>query len=168
MKQSILAPDPALPGTPFNGLMQNAGLPLHDVKSYDSLLHQIAENFGFRGNEAAELVKQACRQIRNDNSMQSLTGTKMQLSKAMVHLCVFKLSCKMFSQKEQVIHRFADVISANPHLETMLLKMPLSYRVVYILFQVIGFTKKEIAEMLNSNLVQVTERLEKAMRIIAR
>ena len=54
----------------------------------------------------------------------------------------------------------------NYLLPQQLFKMPLSFRSVYILFSLIGFSEKDIAIILNIDTIKVRERLARATHIM--
>jgi len=124
------------------------------IEEHEPLLHKIASSFGLIDSETIDLVQQAysyskayCADSQNDTSL------KIRLSKFMVHQCIFKISSRLFSQN-------ADAG------KTGVTDMPLSFRSVFILHHIIGFDEYEIAEILNTNLLQVKQRLSKALLFI--
>ncbi|TKK66692.1 hypothetical protein FC093_16795 [Ilyomonas limi] len=124
------------------------------IKEYEPLLYKIASSFGFIDNETMDLVQQVCSCFNvYCTNPQNGTSLKIRLSKFMVHQCIFKISSQLFSQNVD-----AEKLSATD--------MPLSFRSVFILHHIIGFDEYEIAEILNTNLLQVKHRLSKALLFI--
>ena len=130
-----------------------------NVKQYESMLHQIATAFGFGAKSYKEFVEQAYLTISRRSST-FRWPTRIEMAKAVVHQCVYKISCGIFYEKSPATS-FPGDYQVSAHLS----KMPLSFRTVYILFQV-GCNEEEIAYILNINTIQVKERLRKATMII--
>jgi len=139
-----------------NSKAYNSGLTITGAgtKEYESLLYKIATSFGCSDCEALDLIQQVCTCSAicsadwcNDTSL------KIRLSKGIVHKCIFKLSSQWCSQ----------YVEAKTVCVT---DMPLSFHVVYILHDIIGFDENEVAELLNTNLHLVRQRLNKAFLFI--
>ena len=135
-----------------------------NVKQYEPMLYQIANAFGFGARESTEFVEQAYLKI-NRKSSSFHRATRIEVAKQVMHQCVYKISCGIFSQKTPATSFPGDAVRLNYNVSAQLSKMPLSFRTVYILFQV-GCSEEEIAYMLNINTIQVKERLRRAAMII--
>jgi hypothetical protein len=135
-----------------------------NVNQYESMLYQIATAFGFGAKSYNEFVEQAYLTISRRSST-FRWPTRIEMAKAVVHQCVYKISCGIFSQKSQATSFPGTAVQLNYQVSAHLSKMPLSFRTVYILFQV-GCSEEEIAYILNINTIQVKERLRKATMII--
>lgn len=129
------------------------------VLQYEPMLYQIAKAFGFGAKESAEFVELASLKIsKRGSSFQR--SDRIEMAKAVVHQCVYNISCVIFGQKE-LSTSFRGAGTLNYHLSAQLSTMPLSLRAVYILFHV-GCSEEEIGYILNISTVQVKERVRKA------
>ena len=135
-----------------------------NIKQYEFMLYQIATAFGFGARSSNEFVQQAYLTISRRSSTFHWPA-RIEMAKAVVHQCVYKISCGIFSQKSPATSFPGDAVQLNYRVSAHLSKMPLSFRTVYILFQV-GCAEEEIAYILNINTIQVKERLRKATMII--
>ena len=129
-----------------------------NLAQYESMLYQIATAFGFGAKSCNEFVERAYLKISRRSST-FRWPTRIEMAKAVIHQCVYKISCSIFSQQSPATS-FPGDYQVSAHLS----KMPLSFRTVYILFQV-GCSEDEIAYILNINTIQVKERLRKATMI---
>jgi hypothetical protein len=159
-----------------NHVNQDASFLLHepgDVKvlasdlktgKYQSLLFQIANHFGFSEKEAFKLIEEVysySQRLYNDEKNQ--LPLRILLSKVMVHKCIFKISCRMFSENIFTGITGSSSFYCNRNaFEACEKGMPLSYLTVYILSSILGFSEREIAGILNTTTLQVRERLTKA------
>jgi hypothetical protein len=146
--------EPALPDSTLISFDSEITISGNKTQDYQPLLYNIAAGFGFMDSETMDLVQQVCSSINAYCAdLQDDTSLKIRLSKQMVHKCIFKISSQLFSQ--------------NMNTEKIAVKdMPLSCRSVFILHDIIGFDECEIAEMLNTDLLQVKKRLNKALLFI--
>jgi hypothetical protein len=154
--------------TPINEFeeVKAAGCELQMVK-HQSLLFEIANNFGFAYDEASRLIEHvnayASREYKDENNCLPL---RVLLAKAMVHKCIFKISCRMFNEHTVTgIQPWPSYHASSTSFEGRKKEMPLSYLTVYILSSVIGFSEQEIASILNTSAFQVKERLTRALMI---
>jgi hypothetical protein len=74
-----------------------------------------------------------------------------------VHDCISTISRRLFNLQNMGSYQ-QDIGFTPPRL----LKIPFSYRTVYILYHSAGFNNTEIGELLNISSIQVRERLIKA------
>lgn len=123
------------------------------------LLNQIGNNFGFSMAESKELTASVFEENGTDHY-------KLELARRMVYQCVHKISSRIFCESSPAAFCEEGIPVYHPQ-SMQLSKMPLSFRAVYILFHVIGFSENEIAYILNINTYQVKERLGKAASKIA-
>jgi hypothetical protein len=140
-----------------------------DLKTgkYQSLLFQIGKHFGFSEKEAFKLIEEVysySQRLYNDEKNQ--LPLRILLSKLMVHKCIFKISCRMFSENTSTrITAWPSFYSNKNAFEACEKAMPVSYLTVYILSSILGFSEREIAGILNTTTLQVRERLTKAQPI---
>ena len=123
------------------------------------LLNQIGNNFGFSIAESNELAVS----VFEENGTAEY---ELELARRMVYQCVHKISSRIFCESTPAAFSEEGVPVYHPK-SIQLSKIPLSFRAVYILFHVIGFSENEIAYILNINTCQVKERLGKAATKIA-
>ncbi len=86
---------------------------------------------------------------------------RIWLTKLLVHKCIFKISSELFSQGNSSktlghYYGYGDSHKLNQK------HMPLSFRAVFILKNIVGFDENEIAEILNTTPLSVKQRLNKA------
>lgn len=124
-------------------------------KKYKALLYSIAIHLGLDDKESEEITENICLAGERDHARQKKSYTmKLWLSKMLVHHCIFRISSRLFSENRNAI----DHLNTSP-----VLKIPISYRIVYILIHIAGFTEMEAAQILNCTRMQVSERLAKAL-----
>jgi DNA-directed RNA polymerase specialized sigma24 family protein len=138
---------------------------------YNGLLYQIARSFGFSDAEAGELVLATHASARRHQADQSGLPYRVWLSRVLVHRCVFRISSELFGQVGGPVEKkhpglldddYPYTTAGGQHLQ----QMPLSFRVVYILRDFIGFTAPEIAAIINAPLFTVKERYYKAQAFL--
>src|SRR5215203_2685533 len=121
---------------------------------YALLLQQIGERFGFSERQAGDLVQQTYAHSHNRDTVHRFSR-RVGLAKILVHKCIFTISTELFlqpgpaSQKD----RPASLDYSCRHAAA-LQRMPLSFRAVYILNHVTGFTERETAEILNTSVLE--------------
>src|SRR5688572_12146011 len=134
-------------------------VPARELKTrrYQSLLSAISNNFGFTEKETFKLIEEVysyTQRLYNDEKNQ--LPLRILLSKVMVHKCIFKISCRMFSENTLTGIESSSAFYSNRNaFEALQKKMPLSYLTVYILSSVLGFSNTEIAGILNTTTFQV-------------
>jgi RNA polymerase sigma-70 factor (ECF subfamily) len=134
-------------------------------EKYRIFLYSIAANLGLSEKESKELAEYVCLIGERDFADQKEGITlKIMLAKILVHNCIFKISSSLFSQNANTADSFQTV--DNYLIAPSLSKVPISFRIVYILFHSTGFTESEVAQILNITPIQVRERLAKAKTII--
>jgi DNA-directed RNA polymerase specialized sigma24 family protein len=132
-------------------------------EAYRTLLYTIATSFGLRDKEAVEMVNEVISSAVREHVERGEGWTlKLWLSKCLVHNCVFRISSRMFSQPANGPANTTD----NFLRPSALAKIPFSFRAVYILFTLIGFTEPEVGQLLNITPIQVRERMARAVAIM--
>jgi hypothetical protein len=123
-----------------------------NIKLYEPLLNKLAIHFGFGSNEAKILVQKVAADIKSKYAEHtSYNNLRIYFAKEMVHECIFIISTSLFNQNFKGQTSF---LSSN---------MPLTYHVVFILYDHMGFSEMEISEILNIPPIKVRERLNKAI-----
>lgn len=129
------------------------------LKKYKYFLVAIAIQLGLEEKDA-ELIAESVYIDAEKNRIccPSNLAFKIYLAKAMVHDCIFRLSSVMFCKGN------GDFIYAHgkPDIPKVVLCMPPSVRVVYLLHKSDEFSEKELAEILNIPLMTVKDRLARA------
>jgi len=155
------------------------------IRRYNSVLYKIARCYGFNHQDAEDLMQEthvaAYTSLRN---FQHKASYKTWISKIMIHKCVYKLSYGYFKNElpgsdnssENVQPIFyqtkmaTDKIVINKELSKVLEKslqqLPLTYRTVFILREVEGFSTAETAELMNCTTVNVKVRLNRAKNLL--
>jgi hypothetical protein len=132
---------------------------------YDPMLLQIVHAFGFTAKEYAQLLEQQF--LKNDSkNFQCYEQNRVEQAKRLVRQCVYKISSRIFNQSESATSFSGEGMPFNSNLTAQLVKIPITFRTVYILFHIIGFNEKELAYILNISIVQVRERLARAAAMI--
>lgn len=166
----------SLAGEPFTGPWAIPALATSDPEQrhheeYNTLLHKIAGSFGFSNAETEELVRATRAYACSHKTDQGSLPCRVWLAKVLVHQCVFRISSELFRQAGSAAEKkyaglwnddYLDSTIGVPYLQ----KMPLSFRVVYILSRLIGFTATEIAAIVNAPLFTVKERYYKAQAFL--
>lgn len=140
------------------------------IKKYEPLLNKITISFGIKNSEAKGLVEEVCSYAnRHFVDRENCLSLRIWLAKSLVHKCIFRISCKLFSQKKDVEREPRALGYYSYHKssrESGWQDMPLSFRVVFILQNIMGFKEKEIAEILNTTPIKIRERFSKAKAFI--
>jgi DNA-directed RNA polymerase specialized sigma24 family protein len=137
------------------------------IEKHESLLMQIVTGLGFNKVESNQIIDevrlQAQKQFRDYSG---LFPFKLWLTKTLVRKCIFKISQDLFNgvSNAQVFGGFSTAKNIFGGRQE---QIPLSFFIVYLLHD-IGFTEREIAEILNTSTMNVKERLNKALQFIAR
>ena|SRR5687767_1379465 len=156
----------------LNVMNEDAGTAEVRIQKHENLLTQIVSGLGFNKIESREILSEVCMQVKKQYG--SYSGTlpfKVWISKILVRKCIFKISVVFFSGLENAqLHpqTFESYPIGKSIFETRHEPIPLSFWIVYLLHNYIGFTEREIAEILNTNPLSVRERLKKALQFIAR
>lgn len=141
----------------------NAAAALVKTIGHEELLSKIASGFGFSESEANDMMREIVSYAHSHyTNMQHGLSLRMWLSKMMVHKCVFKISSRLFSEMNPGVKNTSFIGYTNKQEQ----EMPFSFKAVYILKTVVGFTETEIAEVLNTTVANAKERLTKARMFI--
>lgn len=140
------------------------------VINYKSLLCRIAKGFGFSESEAGKLFEEVLEYARN-NRVADCVPFRVWASRIIVHKCAYRIGKKVFWQSGSGSKQNSLGINNSDGCDTSsrplhLKDMPLSFRAVFILRQLIGFSVLEIAQMLNTTPAQVIERYNKALAFL--
>jgi RNA polymerase sigma-70 factor (ECF subfamily) len=155
------------------------------IRRYNSVLYKIARCYGFNHQDAEDLMQEThVAAYTNLKNFQFRSSYKTWVSKILIHKCVYKLSYGYFKNEqpgsdmiyENVKPVFnqtkmaTDKIVLNKELSKVLEKslqeIPLTYRTVFILREVEGFSTSETAELMNSSAVNVKVRLNRAKALL--
>src|SRR5215203_6096256 len=151
------------------------------IRRYNSVLYKLARCYGFNHQDAEDIMQEThLSAYTNLKNFQHKASYKTWVSKILIHKCVYKLSYGCFKNEhpgtnkihEQVKPVFnqssmgTEKIILNKELSKVLEKsleeIPLTYRTVFILREVEGFSTNETAELMNSTPVNVKVRLNRA------
>jgi hypothetical protein len=140
-----------------------------EVKRYELLLLKIAESFGFKETESKYMVQQVYSSaIACYTCWEHSLPLKVWLSKSMVRKCIFKISSELFesigiNSRDNNLGSLKTYFNYTNTNEISLQKMPLDLRAVYLLCHTIQFTDIEVAEILNTTVQNIKQRLHKAL-----
>src|SRR5687768_751763 len=156
----------------LNVVNEEAGIAEARIQKHENLLTQIVSELGFSKIEAREILTDVCLEAKKQYGAYSGTlPFKVWLSKILIRKCIFKISVDFFNGLENAqlhLQAFEIYSTAKSIFETRHEPIPLSFWIVYLLHNYIGFTEREIAEILNTNPLSVRERLNKALQFIAK
>jgi DNA-directed RNA polymerase specialized sigma24 family protein len=136
------------------------------IGKHEDLLVQIMSGLGLNKIQSDEILKEVRLQAKRQ--YREYPGTfpfKVWLSKILVRKCIFKISEDFFNglkDEQTKSPAFGSYSTEKNIFATCGEKIPLSFWVVYLLHHHIGFTEKEIAEILNTSPLSVRTRLNKA------
>lgn len=152
------------------------------IRRYNSILYKIARSYGFNHQDAEDLMQEthisAYLALKN---FEGRSSYKTWISRIMVNKCLYKLKTGYYknevvtdhsletnykpmysiSTKSQPEHRFLNR-ELNKVLESSLEKVPVMYRIIFVLREIEGFSVAETAELLNITTVNVKVRLNRA------
>jgi hypothetical protein len=127
------------------------------IGKYKCLLKKIGISLGFTETESGWLAQQVIHDaIKGNCQRNDHLSSRVWLSKIMVRKCLFTISNLLFSSK--------NIDSKNKFLAGK--TIPLSFWTVLILYNTVGFNEIEIAEILNTTVMQVKRRLNRALASI--
>jgi hypothetical protein len=134
---------------------------------YHNLLITIATNFGFNKKQSENFAQEIYANASRYHSSFKTRHLSLRvcLCKMMVSKCIFKIGQNLCSQDNNLL---STTLSGAKYFNSIctcplkLQEMKLSYRSVFILNNILGFTEGEIAELLNITSVKVKERISKA------
>ena len=151
------------------------------IRRYNSALYKIARCYGFNHQDAEDIMQEThVSAYTNLKNFQHKASYKTWVSKILIHKCVYKLSYGYFKNEQpgsDIIYENVKPMFNQPKiatekivlnkelskvLEKSLAEIPLTYRTVFILREVEGFSTAETAELMNSTPVNVKVRLSRA------
>jgi RNA polymerase sigma-70 factor (ECF subfamily) len=155
------------------------------MRRYNSGLYKIARCYGFNHQDAEDIMQEThVAAYTNLKNFQHKASYKTWISKILIHKCIYKVSYGYFKNEQPGSNRLSenvkpvfnqtkmatDKIVLNKELSKVLEKslqeIPLTYRTVFILREVEGFSTAETAELINSNPVNVKVRLNRAKALL--
>ena len=155
------------------------------IRRYNSGLYKIARCYGFNHQDAEDIMQEThVSAYTNLKNFQHKASYKTWVSKILIHKCVYKLSYGYFKNEQpgsDIIYENVKPMFNQPKiatekivlnkelskvLEKSLAEIPLTYRTVFILREVEGFSTAETAELMNSTPVNVKVRLSRAKALL--
>jgi len=155
------------------------------IRRYNSGLYKIARCYGFNHHDAEDIMQEThVSAYTNLKNFQHKASYKTWVSKILIHKCVYKLSYGYFKNEQpgsDIIYENVKPMFNQPKiatekivlnkelskvLEKSLTEIPLTYRTVFILREVEGFSTAETAELMNSTPVNVKVRLSRAKALL--
>jgi len=155
------------------------------IRRYNSVLYKLARCYGFNHQDAEDIMQEThVSAYTNLKNFQHKASYKTWVSKILIHKCVYKLSYGYFKNEHPSTNEMNDQakpvfnqsrmgtekIILNKELSKVLEKsleeIPLTYRTVFILREVEGFSTNETAELMNSSPVNVKVRLNRAKTLL--
>ena len=136
------------------------------IGKHYSLLVTIGVRLGLTEKDSVAIADDICAVgERRFNDQPEGLSLRLWLSKRTIHSCIFKISSRLFSQTDLASDINLDFRETT--VPRSIRGIPLSFRTIYILVYGIGFTQKEVSQLLNITPLQVKERLAKATSRIA-
>lgn len=155
------------------------------IRRYNSGLYKIARCYGFNHQDAEDIMQEThVAAYTNLKNFQHKASYKTWISKILIHKCVYKVSYGYFKNEQPGSDQLSenakpvfnqtkmatDKIVLNRELSKVLEKslqeIPLTYRTVFILREVEGFSTAETAELINTSPVNVKVRLNRAKALL--
>ena len=155
------------------------------IRRYNSVLYKLARCYGFNHQDAEDIMQEThVSAYTNLKNFQHKASYKTWVSKILIHKCVYKLSYGYFKNEHLATNEMhehvkpvfnqsrmgTEKIILNKELSKVLEKsleeIPLTYRTVFILREVEGFSTNETAELMNSTPVNVKVRLNRAKALL--
>ena len=155
------------------------------IRRYNSVLYKLARCYGFNHQDAEDIMQEThVSAYTNLKNFQHKASYKTWVSKILIHKCVYKLSYGYFKNEHPGTNEMNDQVKPvfnqsrmgtekiilnkelSKVLEKSLEEIPLTYRTVFILREVEGFSTNETAELMNSNPVNVKVRLNRAKTLL--
>jgi RNA polymerase sigma-70 factor (ECF subfamily) len=155
------------------------------IRRYNPVLYKLARCYGFNHQDAEDIMQEThVAAYTNLNNFQHKASYKTWVSKILIHKCVYKLSYgyfkneqpgsdvifenvkPMFNQTKMATEKLVLNKELSKVLEKSLQEIPLTYRTVFILREVEGFSTNETAELMNSTPVNVKVRLNRARTLL--
>jgi len=156
------------------------------IRRYNPLLYKIARGYGFNHHDAEDLLQEThVAAYLNLSGFEGRATYKTWVAKIMVNKCLYKLShgpAKKEAAANEAIHEnatpmFTQMQNDNDEsnvvrrefsriLQKSLEQVPLSYRTVFILREVEGFSTADTADLLNITPMNVKVRLNRAKTML--
>ena len=155
------------------------------IRRYNSVLYKLARCYGFNHQDAEDVMQEThLAAYLNLKNFQHKASYKTWVSKILIHKCVYRLSYGYFKNEQIATNEMnehvkpvfnqsrmaTEKIVLNKELSKVLEKsleeIPLTYRTVFILRGVEGFSTAETAELMNSTPVNVKVRLNRAKALL--
>jgi len=155
------------------------------IRRYNSVLYKLARCYGFNHHDAEDIMQEThVSAYTNLKNFQHKASYKTWVSKILIHKCVYKLSYGYFKNEHPGTNEMNDQVKPvfnqsrmgtekiilnkelSKVLEKSLEEIPLTYRTVFILREVEGFSTNETAELMNSTPVNVKVRLNRAKTLL--
>ena len=155
------------------------------IRRYNSVLYKLARCYGFNHQDAEDIMQEThVSAYTNLKNFQHRASYKTWVSKILIHKCVYKLSYGYFKNEHPGTNEMNDQVKPvfnqsrmgtektilnkelSKVLEKSLEEIPLTYRTVFILREVEGFSTNETAELMNSTPVNVKVRLNRAKTLL--
>ena len=155
------------------------------IRRYNSVLYKLARCYGFNHQDAEDIMQEThVSAYTNLKNFQHKASYKTWVSKILIHKCVYKLSYGYFKNEHPGTNEMNDQVKPvfnqsrmgtekiilnkelSKVLEKSLEEIPLTYRTVFILREVEGFSINETAELMNSSPVNVKVRLNRAKTLL--
>jgi RNA polymerase sigma-70 factor (ECF subfamily) len=155
------------------------------IRRYNSVLYKLARCYGFNHQDAEDIMQEThVSAYTNLKNFQFKASYKTWISKIMIHKCVYKLSYgyfknehpgsdflnddakPIFNQTKMATDKIVLNKELSKVLEKSLQEIPLTYRTVFILREVEGFSTAETAELMSSTPVNVKVRLNRAKALL--
>lgn len=155
------------------------------MRRYNSGLYKIARCYGFNHQDAEDIMQDThYAAYTNLKNFQHKASYKTWISKILIHKCVYKLSYgyfkneqpasdvmseaskPMFNQTKMATEKIVLNKELSKVLEKSLSEIPLTYRTVFILREIEGFSTSETAELLNTTPINVKVRLSRARALL--
>ena len=130
--------------------------------NYRAFLQAIATRIGLGFEESLKIVNDVCMLAKGQGNQENYPRLKILLSKILVRKCISTISVRIFSESTSAANYFQDSVGYVDSISPQ--RIPLSYRIVFILFQE-GFSEEEMGEILNITQIQVRTRLAKAFAL---
>jgi RNA polymerase sigma factor (sigma-70 family) len=155
------------------------------IRRYNPVLYKIARSYGFSHQDAQDLMQDAhVAAYQKLSQFEHRASYKTWVSKIIIHQCLYKLKYGYYKNEvptvspsdseTQPLHMKASV-QPDQHtvnkelgiiLEKSLESLPISYRTVFVLREIEGFSVKETAEILNISSINVKVRLNRAKSLM--
>ena len=155
------------------------------IRRYNPVLYKIARSYGFSHQDAQDLMQDAhVAAYQKLSQFEHRASYKTWISKIIIHQCLYKLKYGYYKNEvptvspsdseTQPLHMKASV-QPDQHtvnkelgiiLEKSLESLPISYRTVFVLREIEGFSVKETAEILNISSINVKVRLNRAKSLM--